>query len=235
MSSCHHFFQRLCTRVLIIILYSIIALSILIGFLLPNCAVQRVFKTIGNYWLGTLLYIIQVTVIADLIRMILKRINFPHKEKLFSKRGFVVSGALCIGLIAALSLDGIYGASVIHTTDYQVAIHKTAGDLKELKIALVSDLHMGYNIGTKHIADMVEKINATDPDLVVIAGDIFDNEYEALDDPAKLAEILSGIKSRYGVYACYGNHDIEEKYGVNIESLIKYYKKDNTRKLKLKL
>lgn len=31
------------------------------------------------------------------------------------------------------------------------------------------------------------------------------------------------------------NHDIEEKYGVNIESLIKYYKKDNTRKLKLKL
>lgn len=211
MSSCHHFFQRLCTRVLIIILYSIIALSILIGFLLPNCAVQRVFKTIGNYWLGTLLYIIQVTVIADLIRMILKRINFPHKEKLFSKRGFVVSGALCIGLIAALSLDGIYGASVIRTTDYQVAIHKTAGDLKELKIALVSDLHMGYNIGTKHIADMVEKINATDPDLVVIAGDIFDNEYEALDDPAKLAEILSGIKSRYGVYACYGNHDIEEK------------------------
>ena len=31
------------------------------------------------------------------------------------------------------------------------------------------------------------------------------------------------------------NHDTEEKYGVNIESLIKYYKKDNTRKLKIKL
>ena len=58
---------------------------------------------------------------------------------------------------------------------------------------------------------MVRKINRMDADLVVIAGDLFDNEYEALDDPNKLAKILSGIKSKYGVYACYGNHDIEEK------------------------
>ena len=58
---------------------------------------------------------------------------------------------------------------------------------------------------------MTEKINEQNPDLVVVAGDIFDNEYEALDDPEKLAEILRGIRSKYGVYACYGNHDIQEK------------------------
>ena len=46
---------------------------------------------------------------------------------------------------------------------------------------------------------------------MVIAGDIFDNDYEALDDPEKLTAILRGINSRYGVYACYGNHDIQEK------------------------
>lgn len=70
---------------------------------------------------------------------------------------------------------------------------------------------MGYNIGCEHIQKMVEKINAQEPDLVVFAGDIFDNEYEALEDPKKLIEILQGIKSKYGVYACYGNHDIKEK------------------------
>ena len=59
--------------------------------------------------------------------------------------------------------------------------------------------------------NMVEKINALSPDLVVIAGDIFDNEYDALDDPAKLAATLRTIQSTYGVYACYGNHDIQEK------------------------
>ncbi len=59
--------------------------------------------------------------------------------------------------------------------------------------------------------NMVEEFDALNPDLVVIAGDIFDNEYDALDDPAKLAATLRTIQSTYGVYACYGNHDIQEK------------------------
>ena len=211
MSSCHRLFQKKVSRILVITIYSFVALSLLIAFFLPAGKLQRWLKTIGNYWLGTLLYIVMITVIADIVRLILKHSRFPYKEKLFSRRGFVIYGAVCIALIAALSIDGIYNASTIRKTDYQVTIHKDAGDIKELKIALVADLHMGYNIGTEHIADMVDKINQLDADLVVIAGDLFDNEYEALDDPEKLTELLSSIKSKYGVYACYGNHDIEEK------------------------
>ena len=33
---------------------------------------------------------------------------------------------------------------------------------------------------------------------------------EAVQEPARMAELLRGIRSKYGVYACYGNHDIEE-------------------------
>ena len=76
---------------------------------------------------------------------------------------------------------------------------------------MVADLHLGYSIGTWHMEQMVERVNTLEPDLIVIAGDIFDNEYEALENPEELIKILSGMKSRYGVYACYGNHDIEEK------------------------
>ena len=70
--------------------------------------------------------------------------------------------------------------------------------MKELNVVLVADLHLGYNIGCKQMEQMTEKINKQNPDLVVVAGDIFDNEYEALDDPEKLAEILRGIRSKYG-------------------------------------
>lgn len=78
-------------------------------------------------------------------------------------------------------------------------------------MVLLADLHLGYNIGCRQMEQMTEKVNAQNPDLVVIAGDIFDNEYEALDDPERLISILKGIKSKYGVFACYGNHDIQEK------------------------
>ena len=59
-----------------------------------------------------------------------------------------------------------------------------------MKVVLVADLHLGYNIGVSQITKMVDKINAEDPDLVVIAGDIFDNEYEALEDPDALIALF---------------------------------------------
>lgn len=57
---------------------------------------------------------------------------------------------------------------------------------------------------------MADKINAMEPDIVCIAGDIFDNEFEAIKNPDEIARTLRSIKSKYGVYACWGNHDIEE-------------------------
>ena len=69
---------------------------------------------------------------------------------------------------------------------------------------------MGYNIGTKEMQKMADLINECEPDIVFICGDIFDNNYDSLDDPEKLIEIYSSIKTKYGMYACYGNHDVDE-------------------------
>ena len=57
---------------------------------------------------------------------------------------------------------------------------------------------------------MVEKINEQNPDIVIFAGDIFDNEYGAIRNSEKVAKTLAGLKSKYGSYACWGNHDINE-------------------------
>ena len=91
-------------------------------------------------------------------------------------------------------------------------MHRIAGcvGMDEMKVVLVADLHLGYNIGEKQMQQMVDRINEQDADLVVIAGDIFDNEWEAVEAPETIAATLRSIRSKYGVYACYGNHDIEE-------------------------
>lgn len=62
-----------------------------------------------------------------------------------------------------------------------------------------------YEITVNKDGGRLENLN------VVFAGDIFDNEYEALDDPEELIAVLQKIQSKHGVYACYGNHDVEEK------------------------
>ena len=57
---------------------------------------------------------------------------------------------------------------------------------------------------------MVDRINALNPDVVIYAGDIFDNDYDALDDPERLVEIMRNVSAAYGSYAVFGNHDVTE-------------------------
>lgn len=211
LNSCHRWFQNKLTKIIIISMYIFVSSTVITSFLLPVSSVQRVLKQISNYWLGTLVYIFLVVLFADLGRIILKKTKWISNEKLSSRRTFVVTGGVCIVFIIAISIYGILNARYIRTTPYEVKIEKDGGKLEELKIALVADLHLGYSIGDDHMEQMVEKINKMDADIVLIAGDIFDNDYDALYHPNYLIKKLREIKSKYGVYACYGNHDIQEK------------------------
>ncbi len=211
MQACSKHFKKKKIRILIICIYTFFASALLVGFLLPPGPIERLLKSIGNYWLGVLLYVILTVLIADGIRQVIRKSKNIKEEYILSKRVFVIVGTVCIVIISTISIWGAINARIIRTTEYEVTINKKVKNMKKLKIALVADLHMGYNIGVPQITKMVKKINEQNPDVVVIAGDIFDNEYEALDNPKKLAQTLKKIKSKYGVYATYGNHDINEK------------------------
>ena len=211
----HSIFQNVWVCRGIGLIYFFVVFSILIAFMAPASGFRRFMKLLSNYWLGVLVYTIMTVGIADGLRLLikypLKNVAFPGRELLFSNVGTAVVGAVCAVIITTVSIYGIINAGNIQTTKYDISIDKKAGKLDSLNVVLIADLHLGYNIGCRHMEKMVEKINAQNPDLVVVAGDIFDNEYEALENPDRLAAILRGIQSKYGVYACYGNHDIQEK------------------------
>ena len=209
LSACHKLFTNKITRIIIITIYIFLSSALLLGFVLPNSYISRFFTLIGNYHLGVLLYIVIIVLILDIIRLILYKTKIIERGK--NKKLFIITGSICIIIILSLSIYGVINARIIQTTKYEITIPKTVEKMKELNVVMVSDLHMGSNIGYFQINNMVEKINEQNPDLVVIAGDIFNNDYSLLDDPPKLIKTLKNIKSKYGVYAVYGNHDVEEK------------------------
>lgn len=173
-------------------------------------------KLVGNYWLGVLLYMIFFIVIAELGRFLLLHVFRVSKDKICVPRVRRIVGCACATLIMCISFWGVVNARLVRVTPYDVTINKEAQDengqkMDSMKIVLVADLHLGYNIGVRQVQRIVNSINKQDADLVLIAGDIFDNEWEAVDQPEELEKILRGIKSKYGVYACYGNHDIQEQ------------------------
>lgn len=79
-----------------------------------------------------------------------------------------------------------------------------SSDKKRTKIVLLSDLHLGYHNCRSDFRKWVDMINAEQPDLILIAGDIIDISVRPLIEE-NVAEEFHRLKAP--VYACLGNHE----------------------------
>lgn len=190
--------------------WSMFLLTIFIGlaFILPedNFLRRPLFK-IGAYWLGISLYLILYVALIDLLRWIYSKV-FKDKYNDFYAR--TICTLLIIVLTGVTSIYGIINAKIVRTTEYEITINKDGGNFKEMTIAMFGDPQFGYNIGEYHLKQAVDIINKNDVDIVCVVGDIFDNQYSAIKHLDKLIELFNQIKSKYGMYAVLGNHDVEE-------------------------
>ena len=226
--NCHHLFQSRIFRIILTVIYTLIALTPLTGFLIRKPAfLHRILKITSNYFLGIFMYILMVLFSIDVVRLILK--YAVHASWIQSRIVFAAVGACCICIVIIISFSGIYHAKHIKVTPYKITVDKSAPDMDSLKIVLLADTHFGYNSGAVHAQEIVDKINEQQPDLVCIAGDIFDNEYDADREPEKISEILRTIRSKYGVYACWGNHDLNEPI---LAGFTFKHKKEDSKQLK---
>jgi len=184
-----------------------------IGFFLPEGKVKYLLQHWGSAWMGFLMFSMAPAFLYLIYCLIWKICKHRNGVTEGMKRSRVVAiAAATVGAAFTLiaGFVGIVNATKIETTRYYVTAEKKSSKLDDLKIVMAADMHMGVNIGVPEMRKMLASINACEPDIVVFCGDIFDNNYEALDDPEELKSILKSIKSKYGVFACYGNHDIKE-------------------------
>ncbi|MBN1642573.1 MAG: metallophosphoesterase [Anaerolineae bacterium] len=76
--------------------------------------------------------------------------------------------------------------------------------LDRLTIAQISDLHVGYAMNDAQLAHDLSTVNALEPDLIVITGDMF---HSHPSDAERCARSLSELRAPHGVYAIMGNHE----------------------------
>lgn len=157
--------------------------------------------------IGILFLLFCSAVVYDISRMILSLMPVSEARRMFFKKMLDVSSTA-----AALTLT----LKSIHNAKY-VEIQKVETKIKNLKepykIVQLSDLHIGGLIDKGFIEDIVSKANSTNPDIVVITGDLID--VDVLSAKETLFE-LTKLDSRYGTYYIVGNHE----YFHNIENII---------------
>ena len=162
------------------------------GNFLPAGIVGFAYR-IGTTWFFIALYLLFIFLFLDLLRLVLPMQKILHEN-------WLTLGVLAVVLTAVFAY-GYKNYLNKQRVELTLAINKPIG---QLKIVAVSDLHLGYNIGTEELDEWIRLINLEKPDIVLMAGDVIDNHIERV---VKQNFSFEKIKSRYGVYACPGNHE----------------------------
>ena len=203
---CHLLCGTRAFRVLFCVVYAFAALSPLTGFAVQEPQwLRHALKQAGNYWLGWMLYLVLAVLVVEGLLFAVRRIRRKDFQQM--QRVRQVQGGVALVLVCAVCLYGMANADRLRVTDYEITLD---GAGEDMTVALLADLHLGYSTETAYIEQAVQAVNNMQADLVVIAGDIFDNEYEAIPEPGRIAAALASLHSTYGVYACWGNHDVSE-------------------------
>lgn len=180
-------------------IFALLALPTLLTFLVGEGLPSWIGKW-GNYWIACFLCLLVAMLLLDGVSLLIR-----HFYKTTRRQNGLIP-LVAILLAAALVVGGRWNALQIRETRYDIAIDKTSS-ANSLSLVLLSDLHLGYINDADFLERVVARVNAQQPDLVCIAGDLFDNNFHAAKEPARIAAALNRIESRYGVFLCWGNHD----------------------------
>jgi uncharacterized protein len=125
-----------------------------------------------------------------------------------SWQGPVAGRVFLLAAAAALLLVivGAVNSRLFHVRSLSLTLPKKQGVLDSLRVVMVSDVHIGSMIPPSRFRAKVELMNRQNPDVVLIAGDLFDEDVVRLNEEELVASLRS-IKSRYGTYVVLGNHD----------------------------
>jgi len=156
----------------------------------------------GSYWMAVIMYLLMLFALSDFARLVL----FLAGKRSANIGLYTVSAALALCVI--LLVYGSLHARSVKTENYSVALPGKGGGIR---VTLISDTHIGSSIGKAHIGRIVKAVNRTEPDMVCIAGDVFDGNIDIISDLEGVIEQLKLLKAPLGVYACLGNHDVDRQ------------------------
>ena len=165
---------------------------------------------IGYTWMGITFVFFWISVALELARVV---IRFAGGDVGPSAQGWFVLACL---LTTAVVIYGFTAARHVRIERVTVPTTKLSPDSPTLRIALISDVHLGALLGTRRLRAVLKQVQALEPDVLVSAGDLVDGQADHLDG---LAAMLAEYKPRYGKFAVTGNHE----YFVGLEHALDFH------------
>lgn len=177
---------------------------------------SRILYEIGTTTILILLYLVLLFLVLDLGRLL----------HLVPRSWLYANGVTTVAILGIMLTVFICGNIHYHNKiRVPLNLQTTKPLKKDYTIVMASDLHLGYHNTRSDLAKWVDMINAEQPDLILIAGDIIDISVRPLFEE-KMAEEFHRLQAP--VYASLGNHE----YYSNEPRAQQFYSDANIRLLK---
>lgn len=160
-------------------------------------------------WLGVMFLLVVTFAAVDLVRISLslaQRVSgagpIDPARRLFFAR-WIAGGTLALATGAGVAGIGAV-LRPVGVRRVEVSLNRLRRQQDGLTLVQLTDLHIGPTIGKSALAELVERTNALQPDIVAITGDLVDGSVGELRDAVSP---LGRLKAKQGVFFVTGNHE----------------------------
>ncbi len=193
---------------------TLVALAVLLpaGLLasrvLPRSA-SAVVSWASFLWFGVAVVLFFLLLGSELIRVLVHAASFVGvggpmnvERRQFLSRA-IAAGVGAIGVL--VSGAGFAAATgPVRIEKVLVKLRRFPAKLRGFRIVQITDLHIGPTLGKAWLEDVVARVNAQDPDIVAITGDLVDG---SVADLSEHTAPLAKLRAKHGVYFVTGNHE----------------------------
>lgn len=161
---------------------------------------------VGLSWLAVVLYLFLGTVLVAVVCTVVRMVFAARRRDSSAARLRVTRiGSAAVALVSVVAVGyGLVEAATPRVTNTDVALDRLPAEFDGVRVALVSDLHAGPSRGADFVRKVVDSINAQNPDVVLLDGDLIDGTVPLVGaDLAPLRDLAAPL----GVFAVSGNHE----------------------------
>ena len=194
------------------LLFALLALALpatmLAGRMLPSDALRPAYL-LGFGWLGTSFILVMALVLTDIGKLghwVVRRARGsgpvdPERRKTLAR---IVAGVTVTTGVAGSAYGVASALGAIPIERVQVKLRRLTEAMIGTKIVQLTDMHIGPTLRRAWVEGVVARVNALEPDVIVITGDLVDGSVEQL---RRHVAPLGKLRAKHGVFFVTGNHE----------------------------
>ncbi|NOY86569.1 MAG: metallophosphoesterase [Deltaproteobacteria bacterium] len=183
------------------------------GMILP----ATLLSYVAYFWMGAVLWFLSLGLMKDIFNLLVRIAShfLPSAARFVipARPGFVAIALI----ITAACVWGTIEASTIRVRRVTLTTPLLESDSRPLKVAQISDLHLGLLVGRRKLTRVLDLLKENQPDILVSTGDMVDGIAPHLNH---LSELFAAFRPPLGKLAVTGNHE----YYAGIDDSLKFHR-----------